>query len=293
MKLLNKLVILLFTFSFIVSVSVIRVTAALLSSGDDVSNFLICGIDDAAGNSDTVMLVNADERTGKIKVLHIPRDTMVIYESKRAKINSVFAISLSRGMSEKDSLTELKNCLSAGLNITFDASCALKTSSIVNIVDALGGVTVFLDKEIRIKKENGDILRLETGQNTLSGTDALCFLRHRKSYPNADLGRITAQEIFIKAFLTKIASLDVGGFSKLYKAVSQNVVIDASLHSLSMIDKLVNYSKYKDVLFYTLPGETVTLNNRSYYKPDRNKAEIMLREFFESSRINDGFFVCI
>ncbi len=291
MKFLNKLAILLFTFCFVLSVSVFRVAAAVMLSGDDASNFLLCGIDDAAGNTDTIILVNTDASSGRIKVLHIPRDTMVMYDAKSMKINSLFAISLSRGMSEKNSLTEFEKFLSAALNIAFDASCALKTSSFVNIVDALGGVTVFSDKEIMMEKGNGERLLLRKGENPLSGKDALYFVRHRKSYPDADLGRISAQEIFIKAFLTKIASLDAGGFSRLYKTVSENVIIDASLRSLSIIENFTKFSKCKDVSFYTLPGETAMFDHRSYYKIDRSKANYILREFSESSRVREDCFV--
>ncbi len=51
---------------------------------------------------------------------------------------------------------------------------------------------------------NSLIIHFKPGLQTLNGEDAVKFLRFRKGYKNADLGRVQAQQQFIGAFLREL-----------------------------------------------------------------------------------------
>ena len=53
-------------------------------------NVLVLGGDKVNLNTDTMMLVNFNPSSSKLSILSIPRDTRVIIDGKRAKINAAY-----------------------------------------------------------------------------------------------------------------------------------------------------------------------------------------------------------
>ena len=84
------------------------------------------------------------------------------------------------------------------------------------LVDALGGVTVTLDKPMSSTKGG---LKLDAGSHRLNGTDSLKFVRTRYGYGDgSDLGRIGLQQQFMMAMLSEIKKQDaLGNPARLYK----------------------------------------------------------------------------
>ena len=77
----------------------------------------------------------------------------------------------------------------------------------VNIIDALGGIRMCLPSAI---KDHDSHLNLKKGCQTLSGTNALGYVRMRKADPRGDLGRVERQRQMLAAVAKKAASPAIG-----------------------------------------------------------------------------------
>ena len=73
----------------------------------------------------------------------------------------------------------------------------------VNIIDALDGIRMCLPNAI---KDRDSHLDLPKGCQTLSGTEALGYVRMRKADPRGDLGRVERQREMLAAVAKKAAS---------------------------------------------------------------------------------------
>lgn len=104
------------------------------------------------------------------------------------------------------------------------------------IVNALGGV------EVDVPHQIGDISK---GKQNLDGRNALVFLRHRKGYSDGDLGRIRAQQQFIKSAIQKLFSIEV---LPTIKKVLENIHTDMN---------------EQDILFYAIQGLGINTDNIS------------------------------
>ena len=132
MKKIKRVITALFAFTFLIYCSVFRVSAIVLRQNEDFC-LLVLGVDDMWSNTDTIMLVKVDSTAEKINVLSIPRDTMVCYDGRICKINSVFAKCISTGMSKNDSTEAVKSFVNDALGVTIDFSVVLDSYAFISI----------------------------------------------------------------------------------------------------------------------------------------------------------------
>jgi anionic cell wall polymer biosynthesis LytR-Cps2A-Psr (LCP) family protein len=142
-----------------------------------------------------------------------------------------------------------------------------------------------LDAPLVIKSANY-ILDLQKGSNLLSGMDALLFVRHRSSYPNADIGRINAQEMFVSALLEKINSFDLCHYYKIFDALSETLITDnARVATASLISLAFNARDFK-MTHYILPGVSEVIDGVWYYRINSSEARVILEKLFNNSLLN-------
>lgn len=125
-----------------------------------------------------------------------------------------------------------------------------------SMVDTLGGVEVCLP---RPAKEHDSGIDLPAGRQTISGDQALAFVRQRKGLPNGDLDRIRRQQQFIGAITRKVLSagtlanpFKVNGF---LNAVTRSVTVDDQLTTGDMTEIALRLGKLSagGVAFTTTP----------------------------------------
>ncbi len=173
-----------------------------LYSSKNVINVLLVGLDskDAlqnGGNSDSLILVSLNKKTKKINMTSLFRDTWcymnISGKDRYAKINS----SYMHGGPDALIDTVEKN-----FKIDIDYYVAVDFSSFVDIIDALGGITVevqeyeanYINRTTKHTIESGPAV-------TLSGKEALVFARIRKSDADSDVSRTRRQRQVITAFI--------------------------------------------------------------------------------------------
>lgn len=212
----------------------------------DGTNYLIVGSDSREGLSDededrlhtghsegrrTDSMILLHTGSNGTTMMSLPRDSWVTIPeftgsvSKRRipaqqnKLNAAFSI-------EGPELLVRTVEYNTGLKI--DHYAEIGFAGFVNIVDALGGVEMTLDKPIKDKNSGAD---LKAGTQTLDGTQALAFVRQRYQEAEGDLGRTRNQQKLLSALASQAAtpSTVLNPF-KLYPT------LDASLESL-IVDK--------------------------------------------------------
>ena len=270
----------------ILSVIIINSSFAYVYAKNAINEgiYLLAGVDEAGQNTDSLMLVKISSECESISVVRIPRDSFIRTNDGFAKINSVFSFSKSRGLGDSEALSILRDCISGIFSLNINGSFLIFKETVVRLVDALSGVDVVVDEEVNITNSKGNILlRLRRGINHLSGEEAYIFLRHRKSYPDADLGRINAQERFIEGLFNKLADVKgVSLFSTLYRIYDKCVVKDADHGDLLRLAlALYDKRKLKCIDFYTLPGEEMRLNGISYYALNPEKTDLIIKNILD------------
>lgn len=261
--------------------SIINCFSKYSKSYNGVCSYLLVGLDDAAQNADTIILLNVNLSDKVVDFVHIPRDTLYSSFDHYGKINSLTSKLKSEGKQFRDVLDAFSHDVSEGIGVEIDAYAACTVSALESIVDILGGVTLELPVDFVCENKKGEYITLKKGQNRLSGREACAFVRHRKSYMLGDLSRCNAQKIFLNGLLktfrnrmdyetiVKILSLNGSG---IYSDLSTKDILSGAL-SLSQ-----GFSDFK-IRFSTLPGTALIGKNKiSYYVINRPATARMLYE---------------
>jgi len=154
---------------------------------------------DVRGRADAVMLLGLDRRTGRVRLLHIPRDSIVNLPGRgEDKITHVMAYF---------SIYEMKRTVENLLRIPVHRFVLVDFEGFQRLVDAIGGVTVTLDHDLR----GPTGVWLPKGTHRLDGALALRLVRHRYGESSGDIARIRLQYTFLVGLARELLT---GGFSK-------------------------------------------------------------------------------
>lgn len=185
-------------------------------------DYLIYGIDqygslDADGRSDAMMLVRLDHRQKKIYAVTLARDLFVAREDGRVnKINTIVRGNVDVGGEA------LLRVIDQNFGVRPDGWVRVNFSSLVSIVDALGGVRVELTaEEARYIDRNAGWYPgypLSQGECLLCGAQALSFVRCR--HLDDDLGRGQRQSRFAAALKEALSGMRIPQLRDLYQSMN-------------------------------------------------------------------------
>lgn len=158
-------------------------------SGNDSSGKLR-----SVGRSDVNILMAVNPSRNEILLVSTPRD---------------YFVELSVADGAKDKLTHAgiygvdvsMEALASLYHVPIRYYIRLNFSGFMNIIDALGGITVESDVAFSVADWNYVV-----GENDLNGIEALAFARERYSFASGDRQRGKNQEAVIKAVIKKAAS---------------------------------------------------------------------------------------
>lgn len=171
-------------------------------------NILLLGLDDDKLRSDTMILVSMDPEKKKVGVLSIPRDTRVPLavgpgeKAKTEKITHAYAYGV--GDKKFPGPARSMKTVEDWLGVPVHYYVRVDFEGFKKVVDLLGGVEMDISEPMKYEdKEQNLKIDLPAGRQLLDGEKAIQFVRYR-SYRNADLGRIEAQQRFLKALMDKM-----------------------------------------------------------------------------------------
>ena len=242
--------------------------------------------------TDFIMLCQFNPNTREASLMSIPRDTFVGNASYDGKINSVYA---NKGVNKiLEKVTEITG-VQVEHYVIFDAKLLKK------VVDAIGGVTV----NVPINMDYDDPVQnlhihLKKGVQTLKGDAAEGFVRFRKNndltgYPNGDIGRVAAQQSFIKAMIEQMLKPEnIKNVSNIVKIVLDGTKTDITMDVVEeYMDDAITF-KMDRLRVGTLPGLGQYAKGpdgltRSFYIYNEEEAEKVINELFFMSiaEVND------
>ena len=158
--------------------------------------------------SDVNMIVTVNPNTKKILLTSIPRDYYVTLANMKKKDK----LTHSGIAGPENTVKTMSNFI--GIDINYYAR--VNFTSLITMVDALGGITIDVDREFY---ENGHTY--STGLQRMNGEQALEFSRERHSFADGDNVRVKHQQDVLMAMLNKMMSPAViTNYSSVLKAIS-------------------------------------------------------------------------
>lgn len=188
-------------------------------------NILISGNDsfgslDENSRSDVDMLVTINPVTSTILLTSIPRDSYVKEVCNDYACNyGVYDKLTHTGIYGVDTTKDtIENMLDIDINYVY----RVNFTSMIDIVDALGGVDVTVPEGMAVSKfyTNSNLEGVHEGENHLDGKRALAYSRERKAYLDGDLQRARNQQQVLQAMFKKATSPEIiKNYTSLLKAL--------------------------------------------------------------------------
>ena len=153
------------------------------------------GRDIGGQRSDTILLLHIPGNGGPAVLVSLPRDSYVkIPGYGWNKLNAAYSFGGPKLLAET-----VQNA--TGLRI--EHYMGIGFGGLVNVVNSVGGVTMCFKHSLH---DTASGVHLKKGCQTLSGGQALSFVRVRHTFASQDLQREQNQRVFIKALLSKMTS---------------------------------------------------------------------------------------
>lgn len=165
-------------------------------------NIYISGIDiygdiSLVSRSDVNMIITVNPKTHQVLLTSIPRDYYVQLHGTagyRDKLTHAGIYGIDMSVQTLEDLF--------GIDINYYVRVNFTT--LINLVDAIGGIDVFSDATFTSYTNN--TCKFQYGTNHLGGKCALAFSRERYAYKEGDRHRIQNQQDVLKAILNKALS---------------------------------------------------------------------------------------
>lgn len=248
----------------------------------DLDNILILmvGVDEdekpeegSKGRTDTMMLLKANFKTGKIDILSLPRDSRVDIEGNLDKLNHAHAYG---------GMPLLLSTLQRNFGLKIDYYIKVSFSAVKELVDAIGGIYLDVPVPISVPTLHVD---LKPGYQKLDGNEALMFVRYREGYPDGDIGRVHAQQYFMKEFIKQMLSAKniinlpslISGY---YSHIETNLLMGQMIKMVPLASKLSSNATE----MHTIPGKGAYIGDTSYYIINWEETSEMLNTYFKEYR---------
>ncbi len=223
------------------------------------------------GLSDVNMIIAVDPVNYKILLVNTPRD---------------YYVAMGGDENRMDKLTHAGNqgveCSMKSLewlyDIEFNYYVKINFKSVVDIVDAVGGITVNSEYNFSSRHSlSRKTYNFVVGENKLNGDAALAFARERKSFALGDRQRGKHQQMVINAALDKVISpalLNPSKFSEILSAVTSNTKTNISKKEIKALFKMQLASmRGWETESIAADGTGMSINGIYYMKPDQETVD--------------------
>ncbi len=214
---------------------------AIYISGNDCE-----GVPEVNGNSDVNILLVANLKTRQVLLISTPRDYYVplsISNGQKDKLTHAGAYGIDVSVETLEMLYDLE----------IDDYVKVNFTGFIEIVDALGGVTVYSEYDFYMEN---DTLHYTKGYNELNGYQALMFARNRAAFSDGDRQRGKNQMAVIEAIIKEMATSDMlKNYNEVLDAISGSMITSMSYEEISNLVKFqLNNMESWEVLKYSVNG---------------------------------------
>ncbi len=256
--------------------------------GPKRQNILLLGVD-ASNNdndlwtgtrTDTIILVNIDPKSKSINAISIPRDSKVYLPDNHGiqKINAAHAIG-GVGMTIRT--------VEDTLGVHIDRYIMVHDNAVKAIVEALGGVDVYVEKPMRYHDYSGNLhIDLTKGVHRLDAKQAVGYLRFRHD-ALGDIGRTHRQQWFLRGLLAELQKPEtITKIPDIINVTKQYVKTNMSLYELSQYAALTKHIDMDKIEIATLPGAPNKKGYISYWILDPQKSQEVVNRLIYREKIH-------
>ncbi|ORT98991.1 cell envelope-related transcriptional attenuator [Anaerovibrio sp. JC8] len=172
---------------------------------DGYTNILLLGLDpgkeDAGQSADSVIFLSFKHDTGQLRFMTIPRYTMVNIQGRNAPepLNNAYYYG---------GIPLMEQTVSKNFGVTIHHYVAIDTEALAEIVDAIGGIDIYVDNNLDYDDPEGELyIHIPKGAQHMEGDMAQKYLRFASDDLGA-YGRGMRQQKFLKAFFNKMMEPD-------------------------------------------------------------------------------------
>ena len=227
-----------------------------LSGIDTRSNYL-----PSKSLSDVNMFIVVNPNTRKILLVNIPRDYYVqIHNTTGLKDKLTHAGAIGGVELSKNTIEDI-------LGYDADYYIRVNFNAVVNLVDAIGGITVNSELGHSFTCHSDSSCVINPGDNNLNGKCALAFSRERYEYTTGDRHRGENQQQVIKKILDKVTSSTVliTNYKKILNSLSKSFESTLTPNDItSLVQFQINDMSSWDIETSNLDGTTGMAYTYSY-----------------------------
>jgi LCP family protein required for cell wall assembly len=227
------------------------------------------GVTTAGQRSDVVKIVHVDPATGGIRVLSIPRDTIVTVAGDTSQIGQYNRINSTYNTGPD----QLVQTIEANFGIAINHVVQVNFTGFRGAVDAIGGIN--LDFPVPAKDDYTGLNITTPGCQHLNGGYSLAVARsrHYEYYQDgywqtdgtSDFGRIQRQNAFLKALInqaeTRYNPLTINAF---IGSVVQGVTIDNTFTTAGLIDLAREFHSFSSASLATATMPTYSQDSETF-----------------------------
>lgn len=256
-------------------------------------NILLVGIDPrtatAAPLADSIMVLHVPASMDRAYLFSLPRDLYVRipafkkaeFPGETTKINAAMSFGSRVPGANPDAARGFELLASTVQNVTgikrFDAGAIINFTGFQKIVDAMGGVDMYIERDVKSEHKQpdgkprpgntrgegyvGPQAIYKKGNRHLSGWQALDYVRQRypkNGVPDSDYGRQRHQQQFVKAMVGQAFSADVVSnpikLDKVLRAAGQSLIFNGRGNSVVDFGLALKDIRPNTIEMIKLPG---------------------------------------
>lgn len=251
-------------------------------------NILLLGVDSngegtdpfEGTRTDTIILMNIDPRSKSLNAISIPRDSKVYLPGDHGiqKINAAHAIG-GIGMTIKT--------IEDTLGVKIDRYIMVHDQAVKEIVDALGGVDIYVEKNMHYNDYSGKLfINLQKGMNHLSGKEVIGYLRFRHD-AMGDIGRTQRQQWFLRGLMEELKKPEtITKLPEIINVANKYIKTNMSFYELSQYASLAKHIDMDKIEIAMLPGAPNKKGYISYWILDPEKTQEVVDRLIYREKIN-------
>lgn len=251
---------------------------------DGCTTVLLAGTDVQGTNTDVLMVAYVNREDKSVRLLSIPRDTMVNRESDVPKINGAY---YANGAGEKG-MDALLDYVKDVIGYRPDGYVLLDLNCFEELVDKFGGLEFDVPVDMFYEDPSQDLLiDLPAGPQKLDGAAAMWLMRFRSGYANGDLGRVNIQQEFFKEALSQwVSAKNLAKLPSVLKLLKNNCETNLKTENLTWLAFSLFICRKGDFTCDTLPGDGVWVGESagvlygSYYAEDTEAAAKLISGYY-------------
>ena len=218
------------------------------------------------GLADAIRVARIDFQTQEIAVLAVPRDLWVMIPGLESrgievgKLNQAYfygteGMGYYTGGGYGSGL--LAETLYQNYGLVLDRYISISLNSFRDIINAMGGLDIYLPHDVYKRVNDQPVLFLEAGSHHLNGKEVELLARQRISI--GDHGRINNQTIILRAIAAQMLSpAGISAIPAIIEEVQSNVLTDLSPAEISQLVCLAGMLDFQeDISFSSIPQDSI------------------------------------